>query len=191
MTSPQLVAFGVMFAVIVVIPSCVAVGVPLISRLLFVAKVERIRDDCWDAASRGFISDTAQVERFIRSAEWFADNAKMITLTRMVTFYVALAESGGLEVEADHAKEHEECGQLLTLRRDLDLAVSRLLMTGTVTALVLTIPLNIRYRMARRSAAKRCGNKQRALRVPSVPKLAHAAVNTALNDNHYGVLIGV
>lgn len=94
MTSAQVTAFVTLVLAIIALFVLVIRGVPQIARLLFLRRIEVIRDECMDAVLDGRLRETRSVGRFLKAIDVGADIAPHVTLARMFAVARAMVDTG-------------------------------------------------------------------------------------------------
>lgn len=98
MTSAQTATLGALTGSLVIPFLLAVIGVPRLARLVFLHRLEVIRDDCIDAILEDRLTEADSVSRFLQVAETGADLPRFLTLPRLFALSRAMVDAG-IDVE--------------------------------------------------------------------------------------------
>jgi hypothetical protein len=93
-TSAQTAAFASLVISLAVLFLLVILGIPRLARLVFVHRIEVIRDACMDAILDDQIRETSSVRRFVQVTETGAELPHLLTLPRLFALSKAMVDVG-------------------------------------------------------------------------------------------------
>jgi len=93
-TSTQAATLGSLAASIAVLFILAIVAVPRLARLLFLHRIEVIRDNCLDAILDDRLRETTSVKSFLRLVEMGSELPRLITLPRLLAMSRAMVNVG-------------------------------------------------------------------------------------------------
>ena len=94
MTSKQAMSLAALGGTLFLLFLLVVVGVPYLARLLFIRRLESIRDDCFDAILQDRLHEDRSIELFIRGVETSAAAPRLLTVPRLLAAARALVDVG-------------------------------------------------------------------------------------------------
>jgi hypothetical protein len=94
LTSAQTVTLGALTGSLLILFMLAVIGVPRLARLIFLHRLEVIRDDCIDAILEDRLKEAASVSRFLQVAETGANVPHFLTLPRLFALSRAMVDAG-------------------------------------------------------------------------------------------------
>jgi hypothetical protein len=94
LTSAQIAVIGAMVSALALVSLFAVTGIPRIARLVFVHRLEVIRDDCVDAILAGQVSESPSVARFLKVAETGAEQPRLLTMPWLFAVSRAMIDLG-------------------------------------------------------------------------------------------------